>query len=294
MTMEITLAPLPYFWSRQATFEFYARIAESAVDRVYLGETVCPRRQELKIADWLAVAEMLREAGKTVILSTYTLIESPSQIKWLRKLSESGWPIEANDLTTVSLLEEAGVVGWTAGPQLNVYHATTLREYAAMGATRWIPHHELSRDDIKRLVPHAQALSLACEVTVWGPLALAHSSRCFTARRYGRPKDDCGFLCQQWPEGLLIETREGAQFLRMNGVQTQSAKWWSLLDRLEELSSWANAVRIIPNLNDTEGVIAAVAAWREHREPPAPTWVAPERCCNGYWFGRAGYEWVSE
>lgn len=291
--MEITLAPLPYFWNRQSTFAFYARIAETAVDRVYLGETVCARRQELKIADWLEIAAMLQHAGKQVVLAGYTLIESPSQIKWLRKLCASGLPLEANDLTMVSLLESEGITGWTAGPQLNIYHAATLSEFAAMGATRWIPHHELSRDDLKPLVAYARDHSLATEITIWGPLALAHSSRCFTARRYGRPKDDCGFLCQQWPEGLLIETREGARFLRMNGVQTQSAKWWSLLDRLAELADWADAVRIVPNLSDTELVIAAVAKWRENQYPPAPTWSGPERCCNGYWFGKAGYEWVS-
>lgn len=292
--MEIALAPLPYFWTKQATFEFYARIAETAVDRVYLGEIVCPRRQTLKVADWLAIATLLRDAGKTVVLSGYTLIESTSQIKWLRKLCDAGWPLEVNDLTMVALLEAANISDWTAGAQLNIYHGDTLRTFAAMGASRWVPHHELSREDLSHLVPLAHSLGMTTEITVWGPLALAHSSRCFTARRYGRPKDDCGFLCQQWPEGLLIETQEGDHFLRMNGVQTQSARWWSLLDRLDEVCALADAVRIVPNLNDTIAAIEAVAAWRDATPTPDAQWIDPQRCCNGYWFGKAGHEWIAD
>lgn len=69
---------------------FYRQAAESAVDIVYLGETVCSKRRELKFADWLQVAHELREAGKQVVLSTMTLLEAPSELRELRKYCDNG------------------------------------------------------------------------------------------------------------------------------------------------------------------------------------------------------------
>ena len=40
----------------QAVFDFYADVAAAPVDVVYLGETVCPRRHELRWPDWLESA----------------------------------------------------------------------------------------------------------------------------------------------------------------------------------------------------------------------------------------------
>ena len=59
MTMRLSLGPLRYYWPRQAVLEFYAGVAEAPVDIVYLGETVCARRHELRLADWQEVGERL-------------------------------------------------------------------------------------------------------------------------------------------------------------------------------------------------------------------------------------------
>ncbi len=74
--MKIALGALLYYWPRLTTLDFYAAIAESPVDSVYLGETVCSRRHELRLPDWLEVAEMLAAAGKTPVLTTQGLLES--------------------------------------------------------------------------------------------------------------------------------------------------------------------------------------------------------------------------
>ena len=62
--MKLSLGPIPYYWRRAEVFAFYEAIAESEADIVYLGEVVCSRRHEVAFEDWLALAEMLGQAGK--------------------------------------------------------------------------------------------------------------------------------------------------------------------------------------------------------------------------------------
>ena len=48
---DLSLGPLQYYWPRQQTLDFYAAVAAMPVDIVYLGETVCSRRHELRLDD---------------------------------------------------------------------------------------------------------------------------------------------------------------------------------------------------------------------------------------------------
>ena len=77
--LKLSLGPLLYYWQRDVTFDFYDAIAATAVDVIYLGETVCSRRHELRLADWLDIAKRLRAAGKEVVLSTQVLLESGAE-----------------------------------------------------------------------------------------------------------------------------------------------------------------------------------------------------------------------
>mgnify|MGYP007009152070 CR=1 FL=1 len=52
--LKLSLGALQYYWPRQTIFDFYEAIAASPVDIVYLGETVCSRRHELRFSDWIA------------------------------------------------------------------------------------------------------------------------------------------------------------------------------------------------------------------------------------------------
>ncbi len=81
-----------YYWPRDTVLAFYEQAAAWALDTVYLGETVCSRRHELRLDDWLYLAEMLTAAGKEVVLSTQTLIESESDLKALRKIVDN-WAV---------------------------------------------------------------------------------------------------------------------------------------------------------------------------------------------------------
>src|SRR6185369_9168891 len=97
--MKISLGPLQYYWPRNTTFRFYEGIAAAPVDIVYLGETVCSRRHEMKLADWLEIAGHLRDAGKEVVLSTQVLLESGSDVNAMHKVIANGdYLVEANDM----------------------------------------------------------------------------------------------------------------------------------------------------------------------------------------------------
>lgn len=295
--MKIALGPLLYYWQRDAVFSFYDTVAASAVDLVYLGETVCSRRHELRLADWLHLAARLREAGKEVVLSTQVLIESGADVTVMHKIAAQGdFQVEANDMGAVHCL--SGKVPFVAGPHLNIYNAPTLQWMTSLGAQRWVMPLEMSRTDLA-LMQQGRPEGLQTEVFAYGRMPLAFSARCFTARQRNLPKDDCQFSCLAHPDGLMMNTRDREGFLVLNGTQTQSARVHNLLAELGDLRELGvDVVRLSPQSTHTAEVIGLFHQVISQGTPAATAQAAlsalmPDVGCNGYWYGQPGLDQVS-
>ncbi|MCY1368198.1 hypothetical protein D9M69_551650 [compost metagenome] len=96
----------------------------------------------------------------------------------------------------------------------------------------------------------------------------------------------------------MLKTREGAEFLVLNGIQTQSARVHSLIDAWGDLTALGvDVARISPQSQHTAEVIALYDAVRRETMDGTVARAAllgllPERDCNGYWHGQPGQDRV--
>ena len=291
--MKISLAPIPYFWSKPAYEKFYASVATSAVDCVYLGETVCSKRRSMKFQDWLELAAMLKAAGKQVVLSTMTLIEADSELKYLSKIAkQKDYLIEANDLSAIQVAQQNGNA-FAAGCAINIYNNRTIDLLNKSGMTRWCIPVELGRDDLAPMVEHAHSLNIELEYQIFGRMPLAYSARCFTARHHNLAKDECAFKCLEDEQGILVKTQEGDSFAQINGIQTQSAHVSNLIDQWQELQNTGiDILRIVPVAPaDTLKVIESLSGLIKGQSDTTDSALDLNdnyEYCNGYWFQREG------
>ena len=295
--MKLTLGPLLYFWPSKEVHQFYGQVAELPVDVVYLGETVCSRRRELKQQDWLEIAQVLSNAGKEVVIATQTLLESSADLRSLYKLLEAvktqdnNWLIEANDLSAVQACKELELP-FVAGAAINIYNATTLQKLAEQGMQRWCFPVELSRSTLadQQAFIQQNKPAIETEVFAFGHLPLAWSARCFTARHHDLPKDRCQFVCLDYPAGLPLKTQEDQQLFTLNGIQTLSGACHNLIQQLPEMQQLGvSHVRISPIYQGLEAVVHKFDLARQGQLPSSdPLQLVELDSCNGYWFGEPG------
>lgn len=298
--MKLSLGPNLFFWPKQVLFDFYHEMKSSAVETIYLGETVCSKRRELNTSEWLELAQELSNSDKEIVLSSLALLMADSELNSLKKLCDNApVKVEANDMSAVQFLTECNVP-FVCGPSINIYNARTLKLLKQSGAMRWVMPVELSRNSLRSILKEAQELGfleqIETEVFSYGHLPLAYSARCFTARYLDLPKDKCEFSCIQFPEGLTVNSQEQHALFNLNGTQTQSASIYNLIHQIPEMANMGvDILRISPRQEGTAQVIQqfkeAVHRFENNEvETLIPT---QSQDCNGYWFAQPGMTYVS-
>ncbi|YBV96531.1 U32 family peptidase [Phyllobacteriaceae bacterium JZ32] len=247
-TPTITLGPLLFNWSADQWSDYYARIADEApVDRVCLGEVVCSKRLPFYIGRIPEAIERLERAGKQVILSSLALVTLKRERQMCVDLAaDDGMEVEVNDLTMLAHMDPGR--HFTVGPLVNVYNEGTLAWLAQRGARRLCLPPELPLASIEMLSRAAAVNDLEPEVWAFGRVPLAISGRCYHARVHGLAKDNCQFVCSGDPDGLEVDTLDGEAFLAVNGVQTLSSTYCSLLEDIGPLlAAGVTSFRLSPH-----------------------------------------------
>lgn len=286
--MQIALGPILYFWPKAKVKAFYRQVAESDVDRVYLGETVCSKRRELSLDDYLTIAHELREAGKQVCLSTMTLLEAPAELAQMAKYCNNGeFEVEANDVGAIPYLREHGV-NFTVGSAVNIYNHEALRRFVDMGMNHWVTPYELSQQWLSDILKQPQVSSVRnlfqTEVFAFGHMPLAWSGRCFTARSENRAKDQCELCCIKYPQGRTVKSQDGKQVFVLNGIQTQSGTRYNLINQLPSMQGLVDRARISPQ---PEGTFDWIERFRANMDGSQPLKLSDKES-NGYWLQLAG------
>ncbi len=289
-SMKYALGPLLYFWPKQDVEAFYQQAKESTADIIYLGETVCSKRREMKPAHWFDIAKELSSAGKQVVLSTMALLEAPSEVNIMKKYIDNGdFTIEANDVSAIQLASEHKVP-FVVGPAVNTYNAYTLKLFLQQGMVRWCMPVELSREWLWDTLAQCDQLGIRnqfeVEVFSHGYLPLAYSARCFTARAENRAKDECETCCIKYPTGVQVSSQEGQEVFNLNGIQTQSGYCYNLINDLPSMQGLVDVVRLSPLGVSTFSDLEQFRANEQGRQPQK----LESRQCNGYWHQLAGLQ----
>jgi collagenase-like PrtC family protease len=299
--IRISIAPAPFNWGRKRLLDFYCQeIAASKVEAVYIGNTICHKRNILKKDDFGTIIKALKLRGIKVYYSTLALCTTAEEFDYVKQV----WPlfdgIEINMLGFLNLLKQNGFKGSgkevILGPYLNIYNWKSAAYLKKFKPRRLVAPFELPLDSIaditrKSLIP--------VEVTAWGNLSTALSWRCYTARAVNRSRENCGRICLEYPRGMLLKSVEDEELFRIDGLQVQSAKTHCLLEHLPRLEeNGISSIRIYPQQEHTIEIVTTfrrVLAGEQDAKAGLERLAAyaPSGLCNGWFWGRAGWEYVA-
>ncbi|MFT0213157.1 U32 family peptidase [Pseudomonas sp. F1_0610] len=286
--MQLTIGPILFYWHKEKVEAFYHSLSQLNLGSIYLGETVCAKRRELSLEDYITLARTISQTSNAqIVLSSLALLEANSELNSLKKLcSQTDFLIEANDMAAVHFCHEQQLP-FIAGPALNIYNAYALAELINCGMQRWVAPVECSGLQIQQTLAQLDDLGIKrpeVEVFSYGHLPLAYSARCFTARAENRPKDQCKRCCIRYPEGIEVFSQEQQKLFALNGIQTLSGQVQNLISDVAAMrQAGITHARLSPR---AEGFIETIKQWQAVLNgacAPLPT-----NDCNGYWHGKAG------
>lgn len=290
--MKLTLGPIPYYWGVKETVWFYEVIAYTEIEEIYLGEAVCSKRQ-ISLERLMEIARMLEGAGKRVILSTLALAITEEEMAFTEGLCDLPYAIEVNQMGVIALCEERGR-SFVAGPYLGIYNPPSLAFLHALGARRIVLLPELSGEVLRA----GLSIPVEREVLGYGPLTVALSGRCYTARALEVSKSRCALVCGDYPEGMPLETLDGMPLYRLNGTEILSAPYHCVIEHLDGLrDAGVTHLRILPQREGTPEVIDLFSRVLTGRMDGVEAVghlraLAPAPLCNGWFFGKPGFQYV--
>jgi len=294
--MKITLGPIPFLWEKERILSFYKEVSATPVSTVYLGEVVCSKRSVLGRDTIEAIARMLSDAGKEVVVSTLGLITHRDELNFIESLCSLPLNIEVNNIGVLNLCPDKSRV--ICGPHLAIYNAPAAKFLAGLGIRRIVFMPELSQQAIESL--SLSVPSVEKEIIAFGNLPLAFSWRCYTARALNLSKTNCAIVCKKYPSGMPLDTMEGMPLFNINGTQLMSEKKVCMIEQINILRSFGiGHLRIIPQEHHTSEIVAIFNKTLTG-DLSVPTALevlkkfAPAGISNGWFHGRAGWEYVEE
>lgn len=297
MSGELTMGPILFHWPAEKKRDFYFRIADEApVKTVYLGEVICSKRAPFFEQCYPEIAERLMNAGKTVVFSSLSEVMIQRERKMTAELCElHEFEIEANDASALYHLRGRP---HRIGQYFNTYNEKTLSRLVQDGATHVTLPAELPKEALAALSHAAKEQKIKLEVQVYGRVGLALSARCYHARAHGRVKDNCQFVCEKDPDGMLLKTLKGQAFLSVNGVQTMSYTCLNLIHEVADMQAMGiGTFRLSPHDCDMVAISKYYQDVLDGRRTPeeATSLIAAAGLqmpfSNGFYHGVEGYRW---
>jgi len=301
MDAQIAIGPAPYSWGRDKLLKFYTEeVVGLNVDYVYVGDNVCFKRNILSLQDLEKITSALKSSGKKVYFSTLALLTKDEEFEFVASAYPLFDGMEANMIGFLNLLKRPELKELNKelilGPYLNLYNwksADFLKKY---NPARMVSSFEIPLESIQDI---SEKTKIPVELTVWGEVSTALSWRCYTARAVEKDRKNCGCACLDFPQGMLLKSIEGEDLFKIDGLQVLSSSVSCFIEHLGKIDQAdIKCLRILPDLNHTKDI---VDTFREVADNNADAGeglenlkqFAPHGFCNGWLFGKPGWEYVA-
>jgi len=256
--MKLSLAPLSGRHSAGAITEFYREAAASAhIDRVYIGELFCNKRL-IPLRAFKESVEVLEDAGKQVVFSTYALPTSETDYEDSAPYVERVPTIEINNLGFIPWLKENHRdVTILAGPLCSLYNYDDLEIVHDWGCSGVSLNIALMPATVLDLCTNG---AIPAEVFLHGRPPLAFSWRCYGARFAERPQNVCGKTCHE-QDGLVLKNLEGENGFVVDGPAVLPGQVVSTAEQMRDYAEAGAAFgRLWIGPEEVEPVSSAYAA----------------------------------